>query len=157
MISMEKDTNNFEPTEKTYRGGIAILYRKNGGLLQFLVVQNSGTGNITFVSGAKEESDRSEMDALNRELQEELELSEAVELQQTEVRHEFVFGPKKKDRAGSHGSYQVFLADVSGISDSITHTEELREIKWLSKDEVLDTLSFSDLKEVFIKAIENLS
>ena len=93
---------------------------------------------------------------MNREIQEELGLQTEIKLEPTKVRHEFVFGPNKKERAGQQGSYQVFLADITNISDLITHTEELRNIRWLGKDEVINSLSFPDLKEVFLKATENL-
>jgi|GEM_PF-1919415 len=143
--------------EKIFLGGIAILYRKNLNDIEFLVVENSKTKNISFVSGAKEDCDDSEIDSIIREIKEELGFDiERVRLKQAETEHDFIFGPKKEDRAGCRGLYQVFLADVSDVSNSIAHTEELRNIKWLKRDEVLDMLSFPDLKIVFSKAIKNL-
>ena len=147
--------NSFEK-EKIFLGGIAILYVRENEGTKFLVVENAETKNISFVSGAKEDSDNSELDAMHRELKEELGTDKNINLEQTSVKHEFVFGPKKKERAGHKGSYSVFLADVTEIKTSISHTKELKNIEWLSKEEVLTRLTFEDLKEVFLKAAENL-
>ncbi len=142
---------------KNILGAIAILYRHKKESVEFLVVENSTSGNTTFISGAQEDIDSSELDTMNREIQEELGLKPGqIRFQSTDVRHEFIFGLKKEDRFGQKGSYQVFLADVTDKSDSIAHTEELRNIRWLSSEEVLNSLSFFDLKEVFVKAIEKL-
>ncbi len=142
---------------KVFFGGLVILYRKNNDYLEFLVVENSKTKNITFVGGAKEDNDNSVIDGINREIYEELGLQPTlIKLRLTKTRHEFIFGGKKEERVGHRGSYQVFLADVTIISNSITHTKELRSIKWLKKNEVLDSLSFPDLKDVFLKATKNL-
>ncbi|MFA5870839.1 MAG: NUDIX hydrolase [Candidatus Paceibacterota bacterium] len=143
--------------KKVFQGGIAIIYRKNGSDLEFLVVENSKTKNISFVSGAKEELDNSEIDSIIREIKEELDFDiERSKLEPTETKHDFIFGSKKENRAGCRGLYQVFLVDASDISSSITHTEELRNIKWLKRNEVLETLSFPDLKSVFSEATKNL-
>jgi 8-oxo-dGTP pyrophosphatase MutT (NUDIX family) len=147
-----------ENKEKIYFGGIAILYARENGELKFLVVENAETKNITFVSGAKEDIDSSETDTMNREIVEELGLNtDNIKLEDTGVKQEFVFGPKKKERAGHKGSYTVFLGDVSDISSQISHTKELSGIKWMSKEEVLNRLTFPDLKDIFVKATEDLS
>ena len=142
--------------EKVYLGGIAIIYTKENNEIKFLVAENSVTKNISFVSGAKEDIDNSVSDAMYRELQEELGSSDDIKLEPTNVKHDFVFGPKKKERAGHKGSYSVFLADVTGNSSDISHTAELSNMKWLTKEEVLKNLTFDDVKEVFLKATQNL-
>jgi 8-oxo-dGTP pyrophosphatase MutT (NUDIX family) len=142
--------------EKVYLGGIAIIYTKENNEIKFLVAENSVTKNISFVSGAKEDTDNSVSDAMYRELQEELGSSDDIKLEPTNVKHDFVFGPKKKERAGYNGSYSVFLADVTGNSSNISHTAELSNMKWLTKEEVLKNLTFDDVKEVFLKATQNL-
>lgn len=144
--------------EEKILGCIGVFYRKNNELLEFLVVENSAKGNITFVSGAKEDEDNSEIETMRRETEEELGIkTDNINFRPTGVRHEFIFGPNKKDRDGLSGSYQVFIADVTGVSDQISHTKELKSIKWLNKDEVLQTLSFPDLKEVFLEVLNEIS
>lgn len=147
-----------ETKEKIFLGSIGIIYRKNSGQLEFLIVENSKTKNITFVAGAKEENDKTPIDTLKREIKEELGSQiEEIKFEPTEVKHEFIFGPNKKERAGYSGSYQVFLIDATNIKNPISHTEELKNIKWLTKNEVINSLTFPDLKDVFIKATNNLS
>lgn len=137
-------------------GGIAIFYRHRQDLVEFLVVKNATTGNITFVSGAKEDTDASEVDTIKREILEELELNIAIEiLQPTNVRHRFIFGAKKKERAGLPGSYQVFLIDATNMISAIHDTAELK-VQWMNKDEALNALSFPDLKEVFLQAVRSI-
>jgi len=147
--------NNIEK-KKTYLGAIVILYIKENNTTKFLVVENSETKNISFVSGAKEDFDNTDLDTIGRELKEELGVDDNISLEPTEVKHEFIFGPKKKERAGYKGSYSVFLGDVTNIGTKIGHTKELSSIKWLTKEEVLKKLTFDDLKEVFLKATKGL-
>ncbi len=153
--------SNFSPEdtaekEKVFRGAMTLFYKRVNGKLLFLVIKNAQTGNITFVAGAEEDSDTSPELNARREVEEELGLApEQYELQPTTVKHEFVFGPNKASRAGHKGSYQVFLADVSNV-DEIGHTDELKEIHWMTKDEVRSDVSFPDLVEVFEKAAEEI-
>ncbi len=137
-------------------GGIAIFYRRVHNTMEFLVVKNAKTGNITFVSGAKEDIDANEAETIKREILEELELDVAVEmLQPTNVRHNFIFGSKKKERAGLPGSYQVFFVDATDMTAAIHDTAELK-VEWMTKEQALDALSFPDLKEVFLQAVNSL-
>lgn len=139
------------------RGGIAILYRQGTNKREFLVIENAGTGNISFVGGAQENADASEQAGIEREIEEELGVPRGrITLQPTDVRHEFVFGPNKPERAGHRGSYRVYLADVTATSDEISLTKELRSIRWLPREGVLEALSFPDLKDVFSRATEGL-
>jgi len=143
--------------EKIFLGSIGLIYRKKDGQLEFLVVENTKTKNITFVAGAKEENDNLLIDTVKREIKEELGWStEKMKFEPTEVKHEFIFGPNKKERAGHPGSYQVFLIDSTNTENKNSFTEELKNIKWLSKNQVMDALTFPDLKEVFQKATNNL-
>ena len=71
------------------------------------------------------------------------------------VQNKFVFWPKKKERAGKKAIYHVFLADWSTFW-SITTTRELTSAVWMTKKEVLNTLTFDDVKDVFEKAIKEI-
>lgn len=140
--------------EKIYYGTLTLFYKKSGGQTLFLVVENTKTGNVSFVAGAAEDSDRTLEASAQREISEELGLSpDEYRLLPTDVTHEFVFGQNKPERAGHHGSYQVFLADVSTLPE-ISHTAELKSAHWMTKEETLRSLSFPDLQEVFRRAAE---
>jgi len=142
--------------ERIFYGALIIFYKKIDNQTIFLVAKNAKSGNTTMVGGAKEDSDQSLESCAQREILEELGLvSDQYHLQSTTIKHEFVFGSNQPERAGKPGSYKVYLADVSHL-ENIKHTDELREIKWLNKNEAIDSLSFPDLKEVFKKAINNI-
>ncbi|MCD4705872.1 NUDIX hydrolase [bacterium] len=141
--------------EKIYRGAITIFYKKINQKLFFLVAKNFKTGNITFIGGAKKDFDQSLLDSAKRENKEELNLdSKLYKLTQTKIKHKFVFGGKKKERAGCEGSYQVFISDLTNFNFDIKHTKELENIKWMAEKEVFNSLTFPDLKDIFKKTLE---
>jgi len=146
-----------EELEKEYQGIIALFYRETDGLREFLVVKNAVTGNMSFVAGAQEDFDRTLVDTLKRETFEELGLRIADDIiQPTDIKQRFIFNSQKKERAGCHGSYQVFLINATNIKSAIVGTSELKEVQWLDQDAVLISLTFPDLREVFLQAIKNL-
>ena len=81
--------------EKTYYGVIVLFYKGRGEGRGFLVVENSKTGNVTFVSGTQEAEDRDLLATAQREIKEELGLdSNSYQLEPTDVYHNFVYGSK---------------------------------------------------------------
>lgn len=133
-------------------GALTIFYRHRNGKREYLIVQNTSTGNISFVGGAQESGESLE-DAARREIKEELGLRpDQYTLALTDVVNEFVFGNNKPERAGQKGYYHVFLADGGAIGD-IPYTDALKDIAWKSEEDVLKSISFEDLKDVFSKAI----
>lgn len=132
---------------------ITIFCKKELENLKYLVVKNTETWNISFVSWAQKTKDKEIIDTAKREIKEELNIEpEEYELIPTSVKHEFIFLPQKKERAWKNGSYEVFRADWSNLKH-INHTKELKIATWMTKEEVLKTLTFDDLKEVFEKVI----
>ena len=141
--------------EKIYEGAITIFYKKINQKLFFFVAKNFKTGNITFISGAKKDFDQSLLDSAKRENKEELNLDPKLyKLTPTKIKHEFIFGKKKKERAGCKGFYQVFISDLTNFDFDIKHTKELENIKWMTEKEVFDSLTFPDLKDIFEKTLQ---
>lgn len=140
--------------EKVYYGAITVFYKKENGEVLYLIVKNTKTGNVSFVSGAKEGFEDDLKQTAQRENLEELGInSDDYKLQEIDVKQEFVFGPNKPERAGCKSRYQVFIADLSNYDSEISYTEELEWIKWLPKKEAFEQLTFPDIKEVFEKTI----
>jgi len=153
---MPKDEPNMEK-KKTYYGAIVIFYTKKNGETKYLVVKNAKSGNISFIAGAQEEADANLEATAKREAGEELSgLPEDLQLVPTSAKQEFVFGPNKPDRVGCKGSYQVFLVDATEFAEQVQPTSELTEIKWLSKDEAIQELTFDDVREVFEQATSEI-
>jgi 8-oxo-dGTP pyrophosphatase MutT (NUDIX family) len=138
----------------TIHGAISIFY-KNTSPRTFLVVENAETRNITFVSGAQEPQDESIEDTALREIREELGITVGIsQLMKTTVKHKFIFSSKKVERTGKRGEYTVFLIDASKLHIE-THTKDLQQVNWMTEEEVLQHLTFEDLKDVFRKAISS--
>lgn len=152
------EENSLEKKEKIYYGSIVIFHKMIDGERRFLVAENAKTGNVSFVSGAQEDSDASLEETAKREIQEELGNIDLVKVSliATSVEQHFVFGPNKKERAGHKGVYKVFLADLSEFYEEVGHTEELKGVVWMSDNDVLEKITFSDVKEVFIQAVKLL-
>lgn len=141
----------------TYLWAITIFVKKDWDTSKFLLVENTKTGNISFVSGAMEPKDNDLLATARREIKEELNIDPTTyELIPTTVKHEFIFGENKKERAWQAWSYQVFWANWGNIW-AIHHTAELKSAIWLSKEEVLQALTFEDLKEVLEKATQEIN
>lgn len=131
-----------------FYGAIVIFFKRVSGEILYLVVENSKSGNITFVSGAQE-GNESLLETAKREVEEELGIGSGLyTLAETDVWHNFIFDEHKKDRAGAKGSYQAFVGGLTGM-ENITPTKELKRIWWKTESEVLSLLSFPDLAEVF--------
>jgi len=151
-----KKENDLESKEKVYGGALAILFRIYNNEKEFLVVENAKSGNITFPSGAMEETDTSNLDTIKRELNEELNIKETLNYIPVNVKHEFIFGSKKPERAGRKGSYQVYVADMTSFDKIISPTIELSGVKWMTEDELMEKITFPDLKEVFIQTLKEI-
>jgi len=160
MVLMNETINpeNVGESRKTHFGAITLFYMNSPEGRKYLVAQNSATQNITFISGAAEEVDAGSLTATaQREVEEELGLApDTYTLKEIDVRHEFTFGPKKVDRAGDKGSYQVFVAELTDHADEFVHTSELTGVRWLTESEVLEHLTFPDLREVFQNTLQKI-
>lgn len=132
---------------------LVIIYKKIDDDFHFLVVENAKTGNISFVSGAQEMEDGDDLsNTAKREIHEELDIDTTdFVFTPTEFSHVFIFWPKKVERAGKKGEYHVFLLDVTDIADTISHTAELKNIRWITHEEVVQSLTFPEVKEIFEK------
>ena len=154
---MKNVPNDDKEDQDIVQWAIILFYKKEMGRKKYLVVQNKETENISFVSWAKETRDNELSDTGHREVDEELAIDpEKYTLIPTNVTQEFVFWPKKKERAWKKAVYRVFLADGSNIWP-ITTTKELTSAVWMTKKEVLNTLTFDDVKEVFEKATKEIT
>ena len=156
IFLMKSVPHNDNEEQDIVHWAIIIFYKKEWDSEKYLVVQNKETENISFVSWAKETRDDELSDTGQREIKEELAIDpEKYTLIPTSVTQEFVFWPKKKERAWKKAIYHVFLADWSKLW-SITTTRELTSAVWMTKKEVLNTLTFDDVKDVFEKATKEI-
>lgn len=144
--------------EKVYRGAIVLFYKDTPEGRWYLVAHNAVTGNVSLVSGSEEKDDDNSLERTAvREVSEELGIpDDAYALRPLPVSHRFVFGPKKVERAGHRGEYQVFVGNLTAHDGVVGHTSELTGTQWLSEEEARERLSFPDLKDVFTEAVREI-
>jgi 8-oxo-dGTP pyrophosphatase MutT (NUDIX family) len=136
--------------EKIWYGSIVLAYRT--APLRVLLIENIETGNVTPVSGAVGDNE-TQRQAAARELREEINwVVKEDELLEIGVRHEFVYGPKKRERAGDKGSNQVFLLNANGYPEP-NETNDTKNPIWLEPALIKEKISFEDLREVVEKSL----
>ena len=140
---------------ENFNGVIGIVFQRSNPI-KFVLIHNKKTGNITFPAGGREFFETSSIKTLARELKEETGLLPLeYKIMKTPLVHEFVYNLKKKERCGQKARQHVYLVETKKTDlkpedpDSIIYG-------WLTKEEILERLTFSDSKEIFKKAVEFL-
>jgi len=135
-----------------FQGILAIVY--NTDIKKWLLISNRKTGNITFPGGGKEDTDKTSIDCLKREIKEELGLFERdYSFEKTKIIYEFVYNGKKIERIGQKVKQIVYLVKTSKqIFNSLDKSVDF--LGWFDESELLNKLTFNDHKEIFKKAIE---
>jgi 8-oxo-dGTP pyrophosphatase MutT (NUDIX family) len=139
---------------ETILGVVAIIYKRSlNGTLQFLLLKHRNSF-WTFAGGKVESSDKSVVAGLQREVSEELGLSETdYSAVDTGIVNEFIYGNEKADRAGKQGRTHYYLGELH--ENAVPKCQaEIQEFKWLSKQEVLEHLAFEDIKQKFLEVCE---
>lgn len=136
---------------KNYNGVVGILFTREKPLL-FALVHNQKTGNITFPCGGRENNEDSSKKTLVRELLEETGLREdEYKTRKLPFIHEFIYGPRKKERIGVKAAQHIYLVETSK-KELIPLDNDAKFYGWHTKEEVLNLLTFDDSKEIFKKA-----
>jgi len=115
------------------RSAGAIIRNKEG---KFLVIKGK-TGFWGFPKGHIEADEKIE-DTVKREVKEEVGLN--IKLSAISKSIEYLMEKGRKRNT-------LFLAEAK--TEKITPNEEVKDYKWLTKEEVMKILSFDDLKELF--------
>ena len=133
-----------------YNGVMGIVFRR-GNPNMFVLIHNQGTGNITFPAGGRERGETSGRQSLEREIREETGLLPSeYEIIETSIIHEFIYGPKKKERAGQKAVQLVYLVETDK-TELKPEDPDSKIDGWYTADEVMERLTFADSKELFKK------
>ncbi len=137
----------------------AIVYKDD----QFLLVHKtkintrSGSEKIAgewdFIKGGIEDSDESPRHAMLRELKEETGSTDFMLIKQFDEKIRFEFPEKMKNKIGFDGQETtMFLVELTGdIEDLMPLDEEIAELQFLAKIEVLGKLTHEDTLSFFMK------
>lgn len=129
-------------------GVLIVVFRINVGITEYLLLKHKD-GFWTFPGGKVEEKDTSLVAAAKRELFEEtlIDVNE-IEIINTSLKNEFIYGSEKSERSGKKGITHLFTLKLNYTGDPKPNSEII-EIKWATKEEVLDLLPFEDIKNLF--------
>ncbi len=136
----------------SYDGVIGILKKAHEN--KYLLLKNHSTGNISFPAGGREEGETEGRVTLEREVREETGLIPSqYRIVATPLVHEFIYGPKKKERAGQRARQLVYLLETA---EKVLHPidPDAEILGWFTEKEVEERLTFPDSKELFKKVIE---
>lgn len=135
-----------------FNGVIGIVFQRDNPC-RYVLIHNRKSGNITLLAGGREDNEIPEQ-TLQREIKEETGLShKEYKIIKTPIVHEFVYNSKKKERAGKKSRQIVYLVETS-ITDLHPEDSDSEILGWFPKKEILKKLTFSDSKELFVKAIK---
>ncbi|MFS0821883.1 NUDIX hydrolase [Bacillus sp. 1P02SD] len=139
----------------------AIVYKDHQFLLVHKVKVGSEKipGEWDFIKGGIEESDESPRHAMLRELKEETGSTDFFMVKEFEENICFEFPDKMKPKIGfERQETTMFLVEYTGdIEDLSPIDEEIAELQWLAKTEVLNKLTHDDTRSFFIKNLSSLS
>jgi isopentenyldiphosphate isomerase len=135
-------------------GAIGIVYRNTNKGRQFVLVSQK-SGHLSVAGGGKEEIDQNDDDkTIVRELNEELGLSKnQYKMRKLSFRHNFLYGPWKKERAGQQASNSVYLILMADGMEIQPNRSEIVDAYWVNEADVIEKIWLPDLKTIFKKAI----
>lgn len=136
---------------KKFTGIIGIVYQK-GNPNEYLLIQNVSTGNISFPAGGRENNETIEQ-TLEREIRQETGLKhEDYKIVTTNIVYEFVYNKKKTERVGQTARQPVYFLETEK-TDLAPEDSDAKILGWFTAKEVLERLTFSEIKELFRKII----
>jgi len=137
--------------EKIWYGVIVIAYRTNP--LRLLLLRNKETNSITPIAGTRKRYE-SKSEAAVREIYEESSwVIKENQLVKTRVKHRFIYGPQKVERAFEKGENQVYLLNANSLSEPIP-TQDAQEHEWYEPEEALRIIDYYGLKPILKESIE---
>ena len=137
--------------EKIWHGVIVLAYKTNP--LRILLLRNTITSAITPIAGTCQKHE-SKIEATLRETYEEAGwIIHKKQLIKTRLKHKFIYGPQKPERAFEKGENQVYLLNADRLSQPIS-TQDTKEHKWYKPKDTLKQIDFHNLRPVLKDSLE---
>ncbi len=131
----------------------AVLHDGSSGMF-LLVKEPDGTWGLP--GGAKEVEDADILEALRRELFEELSLApDEYAVFDPKISDEFLYGQQGSERFGMKGFNNFFIVEVKSIN-GIRKEKKLLDIAWFEAEEALQKLEHASMRRGFDRAIKIL-
>ena len=135
----------------------AIITKREDGRTLYLITQEPA-GSFTIPGGCKDLEDADLRSALQRELQEELELSPRdYSITETLIQKTYsnLYDDPGSERQGKDTIIHLFL--VSDLKKEPKPTSEIKDAVWLTKEEARNVFNTPHMKELFELGTENMS
>ena len=150
-----KKKKYFTQMMNKYRKAISVIIKKDG---KYLLVGTKGWNkNIwCFVQGGVEEGEE-EIDAVIREIKEEVGVLKFNILGKSPIAHKYEFSEELQKKKRFLGQIQTiwFVEFLGGFDDVNISNGELQQYKWVKKNDILDHFQFPEQIETFRKVLEN--
>ena len=131
---------------KTEKSCGAVVFRKNEGKDQILLIKHVNGGHWAFPKGHVENNETEEETVL-REIREETGLSVKLDNRYRKV---VTYHPK-------HNVIKdvVYFIAIADNSDAVAQEEEISQVQWVDVDDAISHVSYDNDKKVLIGAIEH--
>ncbi len=128
-----------------------ILFRKESGILEFLLLQNARHGTWGFPKGHAEKGENPKACARREILEETGFLISDFEPGFREVLHYHVPPATRKDGRGDYDKEVVYFLAPAPLTPP-TLSSEHKDHRWVSREEAQQLLAFNDLRHLLDKA-----
>ncbi|HLD04474.1 MAG TPA: NUDIX domain-containing protein [Candidatus Nanoarchaeia archaeon] len=122
-----------------------ILFRKIGNITKFLILKRTDNGIWDFPKGHTE-SNEEELATLNREMKEELGLTQFKMIPGFKETIFYV-----SSHSGNKRTWHLYLIYTD---EEPTLSSEHTEMKWISLDDVKDYFKYDDIERILKRALE---
>ena len=96
------------------------------------------------------------INALKREIEEEIGTDKFVILTKSKSEHMYLFPEKIRIKKGVEGQYQtIWFVEFMGEPEEIKHqSEELSKHSWFEREDVINSMMYPEQKEIFEKVLK---
>jgi len=134
----------------------AVVFKDN----QFLMVSGKDWPENAwcFPQGGIQKNEK-HIEAVERELKEELGTDKFKILSKSEIDHMYLFPDKIRKKKRCEGQFQTiwFVKFFGNLEEIKPNKQELNKQSWFNKEEIIPNMMYPEQKEVFSRILEELT